>query len=132
MPKHAVKQVARLLSNQGIDVWDYFAYWVPFVVGDRDEAMVALDWTDFADDGQATIALSLLTGHGRATPLLWRTVKKSELKGQQTSFEDSLLARLKETLPAGVNAVGVRTCLLTQQAKATHGPALKETPQAAG
>ena len=27
--KHAVKQVDRLLSNQGIDVWDSFARWVP-------------------------------------------------------------------------------------------------------
>jgi hypothetical protein len=29
--KHAVKQVDRLLSNPGIDVWEYFAYWVPYV-----------------------------------------------------------------------------------------------------
>ena len=27
--KHAVKQVDRLLSNHGIDVWDSFARWVP-------------------------------------------------------------------------------------------------------
>ena len=27
--KHAVKQVDRLLSNQGIDVWAMFANWVP-------------------------------------------------------------------------------------------------------
>ena len=27
--KHAVKQVDRLLSNNGIDVWDSFARWVP-------------------------------------------------------------------------------------------------------
>ena len=27
--KHAVKQVDRLLSNDGIDVWDSFARWVP-------------------------------------------------------------------------------------------------------
>ena len=27
--KHAVKQVDRLMSNQGIDVWDSFARWVP-------------------------------------------------------------------------------------------------------
>ena len=27
--KHAVKQVDRLLSNSGIDVWDIFARWVP-------------------------------------------------------------------------------------------------------
>jgi len=102
MPKHAVKQVDRLLSNRGIEVWEYFAHWVPYVVGARREVMVALDWTDFGEDGQATVALSLLTGHGRATPLLWLTVDKSTMKGEQTSYEDRLLLRLKETLPVGV------------------------------
>lgn len=29
--KHAIKQVDRLLSNKGIDVWDSFARWVPHV-----------------------------------------------------------------------------------------------------
>src|SRR3982751_6584492 len=33
--KHAVKQVDRLMSNQGIDVWDSFARWVPQQVGAR-------------------------------------------------------------------------------------------------
>jgi hypothetical protein len=28
--KHAVKQVDRLLSNDGIRVWDSFARWVPY------------------------------------------------------------------------------------------------------
>src|ERR1700752_4375746 len=31
--KHAVKQVDRLLSNDGIDVWDSFARWVPHQIG---------------------------------------------------------------------------------------------------
>src|SRR6201994_5094697 len=33
--KHAVKQVDRLLSNDGIDVWDSFARWVPHQIGGR-------------------------------------------------------------------------------------------------
>ena len=37
LTKHGVKQVDRLLSNQGIDVWTYFAYWVPYIVGARTE-----------------------------------------------------------------------------------------------
>src|SRR6476619_7099238 len=45
--KHAIKQVDRLLSNQGIDVGDVFEHWVPHVVGARPEIVVALDWTDF-------------------------------------------------------------------------------------
>ncbi len=68
--KHAIKQVDRLLSNQTIDVWDSFAHWIPHLVGARKEIVVAMDWTDFDRDGQATLALNLVAGHGRATPLL--------------------------------------------------------------
>ena len=35
LSKHAIKQVDRLLSNQGIVVWDMFAPWVAEVVGAR-------------------------------------------------------------------------------------------------
>ena len=35
--KHAVKQVDRLLSNDGIDVWDSFAHWVPHQIGARQD-----------------------------------------------------------------------------------------------
>src|ERR671933_2687440 len=41
--KHAVKQVDRLLSNAGIDVWDSFAHWVPHQIGGRQEILVAVD-----------------------------------------------------------------------------------------
>ncbi len=34
LTKHAVKQVDRLLSKQGIDVWASFAHWVPQALGD--------------------------------------------------------------------------------------------------
>ena len=30
-----MKQVDRLLSNQGIDVWEFFGYWIPYLVGAR-------------------------------------------------------------------------------------------------
>src|SRR4051794_38875990 len=69
--KHAIKQVDRLLSNHGIDVWESFARWVPHQIGARQEALVAMDWTDFDHDDQATLVLSLVSGHGRAAPLLW-------------------------------------------------------------
>jgi hypothetical protein len=100
--KHAIKQVDRFFSNTGVDVWRLFASWVPFVVGSRPEIVVALDWTEFDPDNQATIALHLVTKHGRATPLLWKTVVKSELKGWRNEHEDVLLERLKEVLPEGV------------------------------
>ena len=102
LSKHAIKQVDRLLSNEGIVVWDMFAPWVAEVVGARKTIVVAMDWTDFDADDQATLALSLVTNHGRATPLLWLTVLKDELKDQRNDFEDLCLARLAKVLPKGV------------------------------
>jgi hypothetical protein len=102
LSKHAIKQVDRLLSNQGIVVWDMFAPWVAEVVGARKTIVVAMDWTEFDADDQATLALSLVTNHGRATPLLWLTVLKDELKDQRNDFEDLCLARLAKVLPEGV------------------------------
>jgi hypothetical protein len=68
--KHAVKQVDRLMSNAGIDVWESFARWVPHQVGTRQDILVAMDWTDFDHDDQSTLVLSLVTDHGRAAPLI--------------------------------------------------------------
>jgi Transposase DDE domain len=99
--KHAIKQVDRLLSNHNIDVWDSFAHWAPHLIGARKAIIVAMDWTDFDRDGQATLALNLVTKHGRATPLLWLTVWKEELSEQRNDFEDACLVRLKELAPPG-------------------------------
>ena len=49
--KHAVKQVDRLLSNAGIDVWDSFARWVLQQIGAQPTILLAMDWTDFDHDG---------------------------------------------------------------------------------
>jgi hypothetical protein len=100
--KHAIKQVDRLLSNRKLNVWEFFAVWVPYLVASRSEILVALDWTEFERDDQSTIAINLLTKHGRATPLLWKTVVKSELAGWRNAHEDALLMRLREVLPEGV------------------------------
>ena len=64
--------------------------------------VVAIDGTDFDADDQTTLALSLVTNHGRATPLLWLTVLKDELKDKRNDYEDLCLARLLEVLPEGV------------------------------
>jgi hypothetical protein len=98
--KHTIKQVDRLLSNAGLEVWDLFDTWVPYVLAQREEALVALDWTDFDDDDQSTLALHLVSSHGRATPLVWRTVRKSELKGTRATHEDEVLARFFEAAPS--------------------------------
>src|SRR5450755_3086943 len=102
LSKHAIKQVDRLLSNQGVVVWDMFAPWVAEVVGQRKAIIVAMDWTDFDADDQTTLALNLVTNHGRATPLLWLTVLKGELKDRRNDYEDLCLARLAQVLPEGV------------------------------
>src|SRR3954452_8965190 len=104
LPKHAVKQVDRLLSNPRIEAWDVFATWVPEMVGARMDVVVAMDWTDYDADGQATLALKLVTRHGRATPLVWLSVHKDDLRDARNDYEDAALRRLAEVLPDGVSA----------------------------
>jgi hypothetical protein len=99
-PKHAVKQIDRLLSNTAIDVDDILFRWVPFVIGERSSIMVAMDWTDFDADNQATIMLALISDHGRSTPLVWLTIDKSTLKDRRSFYEHRVLVRLAELLPA--------------------------------
>ena len=66
------------------------------------EIVVALDWTEFDKDDHSTIAAYLVTSHGRATPLVWKTVCKSELKDQRNEHEYQVIRRLHEILPDGV------------------------------
>lgn len=103
-PKHAIKQVDRLLSNMRVSVWDLFPAWVRFLLARRDQVVVALDWTEFDGDGHATIALSMMTTHGRATPLMWKTHEKSKLKKHRNDYEDELLAYFREILPPETHA----------------------------
>src|SRR5918998_4257378 len=96
------KDVDRLLSNPRIEAWDVFASWVPEMVGPRKDIVVAMDWTDFDADGQATLALKLVTRHGRATPLIWLSVLKDELSNARNDYEDVCLRRLAKVLPDNV------------------------------
>jgi hypothetical protein len=100
--KHAVKQVDRLLSNPAINVDAILVRWVPYMIGARTSIVVALDWTDFDADNQATIMLALITDHGRSTPLVWLTVDKDTLKDHRSLYEHRVLVRLAELLPAGI------------------------------
>jgi len=76
--------------------------WVEFVLGARKQIVVALDWTEFDDDDHSTLCAYLLTRHGRATPMVWKTVQKSELRGQRTGIEHALIERLHGWLDADV------------------------------
>src|SRR5215467_215029 len=102
LTKHAIKQVDRMLSNPGIDVAEPTKRWVPYVVGQRPSIVVAMDWTDFDADNQATIMLSLVSKHGRSTPLLWLTVDKATLKNHRNAYEylcwSSLRRRCRQML----------------------------------
>jgi hypothetical protein len=103
--KHGVKQVDRWLSNSAFDIWKLSSSWVGFVVGVREAIVVALDWTDFDDDDHTTICAYLVTRHGRATPLLWKTVLKSELEGRRSALERELIERLHEILAPRINVI---------------------------
>ena len=100
--KHTTKQIDRLLSNKKFDIWQESGIWASHIIGDRKEIMVSMDWTDFDADGQSTIAINLLTEHGRATPLLWKTVNKSTIKNNRARYEDQILSKLKEIVPSAV------------------------------
>src|ERR1035438_5272481 len=113
--KHAIKQVDRLLSNEGIDIDAALRHWVPYVVGPRTSINVAIDWTEFDADGQATLMLSLLTRHGRATPLLWLTVDTSTLKNRRNEYEYQGLVRLADALPAEI-----KVCIVADRGFGDH------------
>ncbi len=105
-PKHGIKQIDRFLSNRALKLDSSLgpmAAYVPWVVGERKEIYAALDWTDFDADGQTTLMLSLITSHGRSTPLVWRTVRKKGLKNHRNEHEDDLLRFAASVMPKGVN-----------------------------
>jgi len=106
-PKHAIKQFDRLLSNEGLDVAVACGDLIRFVLGSRWKLVVALDWTDYAGGDHHRIALNLITRHGRATPLLWKTVSHSEMKNRRNNHEDELLRSFKRLLPETVKKVTV-------------------------
>ena len=101
-PKHGIKQFDRMLSNIGFSPWTVARPWVSFVLGERQEAAIALDWTEFDGDEQAKLCAYMMTRHGRATPLLWKTVDKSTLLGRRNYYEDDLLEMLRQCIADSV------------------------------
>src|SRR5690606_24372727 len=86
----------------GLNVWELFAQWVPYVLEASRAIVVALDWTAFDAVGHATVAVHLVTRHGRSTPLVWMTVATRDLKGRRNDYDDPVLTRFHEVVPAGV------------------------------
>ncbi len=104
-PKHAIKQVDRLMGNEKIDPVKALRAHVRFAVGARHRVVASLDWTEYDDDGHHRIALNLVTRHGRATPLLWKTVTDAQLTRRRNDHEDELLRQFKRLLPETLREV---------------------------
>ena len=100
--KHTTKQVDRLLSNERLEMSTLLPAWVEYVVGERKEVVVALDWTEFDGDNQSVLALYLVTRHGRATPLVWKSVYKNTLKNNRFRYETELIELLHGALAGDV------------------------------
>ena len=101
-PKSGIKQVDRLLGNQQFDVAAVFQQSVPWLVAHRAAIVVSLDWTEYGAHGHSRIAVNLVTTHGRATPLVWKTVETKRLKRRRNRVEDEVLRLLASVLPHGV------------------------------
>lgn len=101
--KHSIKQVDRLLANSKVDAFEVMSHVIPVLVSARSRIVVAVDWTEFASNGHSTVAVSMITEHGRATPLMWITLATKKLKKRRAQFEDRVLWRLRLALPEHVH-----------------------------
>ena len=81
---------------------DLLRSWIQFVVSKRTELVLAMDWTEFDGDDQSTLAVYMITNHGRATPLTWRTYSKQSRKGNQKRYEFEMIERLHEWLDPSI------------------------------
>jgi hypothetical protein len=91
LPKHAVKQVDRLLSNPGIEA--IFATWVPEMVGSRTDIVVAGPTMTPTGTWRSSWSRP-----GNAAGL----AQRSQGRAARNAYEDAALRRLAEVLPAGV------------------------------
>jgi hypothetical protein len=104
-PKHAIKQVDRLLSNCGLAMAAIMTLWLRYSLRGLKEAVVAMDWTDFAKSGHSTLAIHLVTKHGRAWPLMWWTVPTGQGKGWRDQTERDALRAFAAAVPEDVSVI---------------------------
>ena len=76
------------------------------MVGDRKKIEVTMDWTDFGRDDQTTLVLSLVLRNGRAIPLVWLNVRKSDLKDKRSMHERTAVQELRHALSDDVRLRG--------------------------
>jgi len=97
--KHGVKQTDKLLSNKKFEIQISQKIISKLTTVNRNFIIIAIDWTYFYKDNQATITAKIITNHGRAIPLAWLTVYLDELKGNMFKYENSLLESVYNNLP---------------------------------
>ncbi len=104
-PKHAIKQVDRLLSNSGLEMATLMALWTRHSIGALKQVVVAMDWTDFAKSKHSTLAIHLVTKHGRAWPLMWWTVPTGQGPGWRDQAEKDALRAFSAAVPDDVSVI---------------------------
>lgn len=98
--KHCIKRVDRFLGNHLIRtdmLIDCFCRWL---TEKRQSIVVSLDWTEYGIDKHHRLALNLVTSHGRATPLLWKSYEYGAFKKHRSFIERDILRRLKALVPS--------------------------------
>lgn len=104
-PKHAIKQVDRLASNSGLEMSTIMAQWVRYSIGALKQVVVAMDWTDFAKSKHSTLAIHMVTKHGRASPLMWWTVPTGQGEGWRDQTEKDALRAFAAAVPDDVGVL---------------------------
>lgn len=98
-PKHATKQLDRFLTKSSLSTVVAQRALCDYLLAGQTQAMVAMDWTEFDRDDHSTLAIYLLTEHGRALPLIWETHPKSTIADKRTSIEIDCVRRLAGVVP---------------------------------
>ena len=80
VPRHAIKQVDRLLSNPKLSMAQVFGCWVPFVVGEGGDLFTSLTELQTGTNAGGTVMQT-----SRARSPVWETVTRSEIKDQRNT-----------------------------------------------
>lgn len=97
--KHSIKQVDRLLGNTKFNFEKYIKYFVLWILGQRDKLVLTIDWTEFCLTGHYLLSINIVTKHGRATPLIWKTIDDRKLRNRRNMYEKKLLRQLHSFVP---------------------------------
>lgn len=101
VPKPAITPVDRRLSNATVGLEPIVRGGVPFVVAERAESFVHVDWTAFEASAQGRVVLGRQTGPGRRPPLGWTRVTRSERQDQRNDHAEEGRALFATVVPEG-------------------------------